>query len=340
MEPAAGLRELVFMSNLAAQETTGDTASSMSVERVAHRLRGSAVYDSVALALVEAPVTPLQVVNDLEEEWEVSGYLLLGLPLTEDRDVLDVEVILDASHQPLPGEELSPEATSVLEELLAEATRFAARHHRCVLQTWLLHSPAEEPGSGPFTEVLRADGYSLGLAEAQGYVEVTPEVVESELRFTEVTDLDFPAALVDDVITLRQLAAADIPHGSLQATDIEWTPQRLLDARSRLIDTQRRSLVVVAHDGEGVVGLTEVLHHAGSEDSVLEQDLTVVVPRARGRGVAADLKRTLLNAIPNTFPAARRVYTSCAVDNAAMIAVNELLRWTIISGSSGWERRL
>lgn len=340
MEPAAGLRELVFMSNLAAQETTGDTASSMSVERVAHRLRGSAVYDSVALALVDAPVTPLQVVNDLEEEWEVSGYLLLGLPLTEDRDVLDVEVILDASHQPLPGEELSPEATSVLEELLAEATRFAARHHRCVLQTWLLHSPAEEPGSGPFAEVLQADGYSLGLAEAQGYVEVTPRVVESELRFTEVTDLDFPAALVDDVVTLRQLAAADIPHGSLQATDIEWTPQRLLDARARVTDTQRRSLVVVAHDGEGVVGLTEVLHHAGSEDSVLEQDLTVVVPRARGRGVAADLKQTLLNAIPNTFPAARRVYTSCAVDNAAMIAVNESLRWTIISGSSGWERRL
>ncbi|WIM69934.1 hypothetical protein [Corynebacterium suedekumii] len=55
-EPAVVLRELVFMANLAAQETTGDTATSLSVERLAHRLRGSAVYDSVALARVDAPM--------------------------------------------------------------------------------------------------------------------------------------------------------------------------------------------------------------------------------------------------------------------------------------------
>ncbi|GAB2513375.1 hypothetical protein CATRI_07735 [Corynebacterium atrinae] len=342
-EPAAGLRELVFMSNLAAQETTGDTASSMSVERVAHRLRGSSVYDSRALALIDAHVASPRtypVVADLENGWEVSGYLVLGLPLTEDRDVVDVEVILDAAFQPLPGASLTLAARAVWDELLEEAALFAARENRSVLQSWLLHSPAEEPGTGPSTEVLADAGYHLGLTELQGYIEVAPLTCESDLSFSVVEDLDVPPELFAAVVALYQLAASSIPHGGLRATDIEWTTQRLIDARARLLDTHRRSLLVLAHDAEGVVGMTAVVHHEGSEDGVLEQDLTVVVPRARGRGVATALKRALLNEIPLRFPGARRVYTSCAVDNAAMIAVNESLGWTVISGSSGWEKRL
>jgi len=343
-EPAVVLRELAFMANLAAQETTGDTATSLSVERLAHRLRGSAVYDSVALARVDAPMnSPLSslgypVVTDPDSE--VAGFLLLGMPLTEDRDVLDVEVILDAGHLPLPGAAFDPEGRAIIDELLAEADTIGARLGRTTLQTWLLHPADEEPGTGEFAAVLRSAGYRLGLTEIQGHLPVIPRPVDHPWEISVIVDLDVPDHLTDDVIGLYQLGSDDMPRGGLQESDITWTRQRLTDAAARLRDTGRRSLIVLAHDDSGPVGLTEVRMHQGSDETVLEQDLTVVATPARGRGVATALKQELLNRAGAVFPAAARVYTSCAVDNHAMIAVNEALGWTRFSGGSGWEKRL
>src|SRR5699024_2149884 len=107
-EPADAVVNLVFLANLAAHETTGDTASSSSVERVQHRLRGSVEYDTLAFAL-EVP------------DEDPAGYLLVSTPLLEDRDVVEAEVILDAGHLPLPGAGFEPEGRAVLSTLFAEA---------------------------------------------------------------------------------------------------------------------------------------------------------------------------------------------------------------------------
>lgn len=338
------LRELAFLANLAAQETTGDTATSLSVERLAHRLRGSAVYDSVALARIDAPVdrphSSLDYPVVTDPDCEVDGFLLLGMPLTEDRTILDVEIILDATHLPLPGATFDPEGRAVIEELLAEADAVGARLGRTTLQTWLLHPADEEPGTGEFADVLRSAGYRLGLTEIQGHLPVTHRPVNHPWELTAIVDLAVPEDVVDDVIELYQLGSDDMPRGGLQDTDITWTRQRLADAAARLTDTGRRSLNVLARDQSGPVGLTEVTMHQGSDETVLEQDLTVVATRARGRGVAKALKQELLNRAREVFPAAGRVYTSCAADNHAMIAVNDALGWTRISGGSGWEKRL
>ena len=123
-EASDDLRGFVFLANLAAQEASGDPAASVSVERVHTRLQGSAESDSLLLALVEdnqidpeaprselgLPLLPSSVPTDLVGEppvHEILGFTHLALPLREERDVIEFEIVLDAEYLPLPGEALS-----------------------------------------------------------------------------------------------------------------------------------------------------------------------------------------------------------------------------------------
>ena len=329
-EPADDVRNLVFLANLAAQETTGDTASSTSVERVHHRLRGSAEYDTVARAL------------ELDPAEDPAGYLLLSTPLLEDVHVVEAEVILDAAYLPLPGEPLSPEAREVLGLLYGEAESFAARSGRSVVQTWLLHPAGEEPGSGEWSDLLRGRGYEPGLSELQGVVSVEVPAPEWEpgVSVEVVRDLAFPAPLVDGVLALYRQASVDVPTGGMDADPVDWTPGRLAAAARRVHDTGREMISVVLSDRLGVIGICEVTRFPGSEPDVAEQGVTVVAPRARGHGHGLNLKKEALRRVPTALPGVRRVYTSNATSNPWMIDINRRLGWRVVSGGSGWQLKL
>lgn len=358
--PVDGLRNLVFLANLSAQETTGDAAVSMSAERLLHRLRGSPSFDSVAFALIDAPFTTSErstlgypVIASTESSPDLGaaedslfpdfhGFLILGLPLREDADVLDVEVILDVDHLPVPGSPLEEEGSDIFGRLLAEAEVVAQQLGRRVLQTWLLHSPEQPPGTGEFAQLLLDAGYHLGLTEVQGYLTVPthPSPVPEGLNFYTIADLDFPTPLVSDVLQLYRLGSTDVPIGNLKSDRVEWTTQRLEEAVQQLKSTHRQKITVVATDISGVVGLTEITRHEGSAEDIAEQDLTVVAPRVRGQGIARALKNEMLTQVSLCWPSIARVYTSCAVENIPMLRVNESLGWQIISGGSGWQKTL
>ncbi|WP_156228340.1 GNAT family N-acetyltransferase [Corynebacterium comes] len=329
-EPADDVRNLVFLANLAAQEVTGDSASSTSVERVQHRLRGSVEYDTLAYAL------------ELDPEEDYAGYLLVSTPLLEDTHVVDAEIILDAAHLPLPGEPLEPEGREVLGLLYAEAEAIAARLGRSVVQTWLLHSAEEAPGSGDWAALLRGRGYELGLSEIQGFVSVgVPEPTwPPSVRVDVVRNLAFPSPLVDGVIALYRQASIDVPTGGLDADPVDWTPGRLSAAAQRVVDTNREMVSVVLSDGEGVIGISEITRFPGSEPEVAEQGITIVAPQARGRGHGLNLKREVLRQAARALPGVRRVYTSNATGNPWMIEINRQLGWRVVSGGSGWQLRL
>ena len=329
-EPADAVVNLVFLANLAAQETTGDTASSTSVERVVHRLRGSAEYDTLAYALETDP----------DEDY--AGYLLVSTPLLEDTHVAEAEVVLDAEYLPLPGEPLSPEARDVLGLLYAEAEAVAARLGRSVVQTWLLHPAEEVPGSGGWAELLRGRGYELGLTEIQGVVPVgvPAPAWEPPLRVDVVRDLAFPAPLIDGVLALYRQASVDVPTGGLDAGAVDWTRERLASAARRVADTNREMVSVVVSDSEGVVGISEITRFPGSEPGVAEQGITLVAGRARGRGLGLNLKREALRRAAAALPGVSRVYTSNATGNPWMIEINRQLGWRVVSGGSGWQLRV
>lgn len=329
-EPADDVLNLVFLANLAAQETTGDTASSTSVERVAHRLRGSVEYDTVAYAL------------ELDPAEDYAGYLLVSTPLLEDTHVVEAEVILDAALLPLPGEPLSPEARKVLGLLYAHAETVTGRLGRSVVQTWLLHPADEAPGSGEWASVLRERGYELGLTEIQGVVPVgvPAPTWQPPLRIDEIRNLDFPAPLIDGVLSLYRLASTDVPTGGLDSDAVDWTRERLAAAADRVRETHREVLSVVLSDAQGVIGISEITRFPGSEPEVAEQGITIIAARARGRGHGLNIKREALRRVASAIPGVRRVYTSNAADNPWMIGINRQLGWNVVSGGSGWQLRL
>jgi len=327
-EPADAVVNLVFLANLAAQETTGDTASSTSVERVQHRLRGSVEYDTLAFALEVPGEDP-------------AGYLLISTPLLEDRDVVEAEVILDAGHLPLPGAGFEPESRAILSTLFAEAEAVAARLGRGVVQTWLLHPADETPGIGGWADVLRERGYSLGLTEIQGVVEVGVGAPDWPAGVTVevVRNLDFPPPLVDGVLALYHRASVDVPTGGLVAEPVDWTRDRLAAAARRVRNTGREMVSVVLSDATGVIGISEITRFPGSEPGIVEQGITVVDVRARGRGHGLRIKQEALRAAAEHL-GAQRVYTSNAADNTWMVDINRRLGWRVVSGGSGWQKRL
>ncbi|MDO5669513.1 MAG: GNAT family protein [Corynebacterium sp.] len=326
-EPADDVINLVFLANLAAQETTGDTASSTSVERVLHRLRGSTEYDTRGFKLVVPGEDP-------------AGYLLLSTPLLEDTAVVDAEIILDAAHLPLPGADFEPEGRAVLERLYEAAESEAARLGRTIVQTWLLH-PADEPvGTGDWADMLRGRGYELGLQEIQGVVGVGPAPTwPAGIRVDLVRDLCFPAPLVEGVLALYYQASLDVPHGGMHAEPVNWTPERLAAAAARVRGTRRQVVSVVLSDTSGVIGISEITRFPGSEPGIAEQGITVIAPSARGHGYGLRLKQAVLRAAAAELGAVR-VYTSNAADNSWMIDINRRLGWRVISGGSGWQKVL
>ena len=327
-EPADAVVNLVFLANLAAQETTGDTASSTSVERVQHRLRGSVEFDTVAFAL--------EVPDD-----DPAGYLLISTPLLEDLAVADAEIILDAAHLPLPGTGFTPEGAAVLDRLYAEAEGVAARLGRSLVQTWLLHPADEEPGTGDWAAVLRARGYELGLTEIQGVVSVDVDAPDwpSGVTATVIRNLAFPPALVDGVLALYHRASVDVPTGGLAAEPVDWTPARLEAAARRVVNTRREMVSVVLTGDTGVIGISEITRFPGSEPGIAEQGITVIAPHARGHGHGLNIKRAALRAAAAHLGAAR-VYTSNAAANTWMVDINRRLGWKVVSGGSGWQKKL
>ncbi|GAB3696695.1 GNAT family N-acetyltransferase [Corynebacterium nasicanis] len=326
-EPADDVVNLVFLANLAAQETTGETASSLSVERVQHRLRGSAEYDTRALALVSPDEDP-------------AGYLLLSTPLLEDMQVLEAEVILDALHLPLPGSGFSPEGRGVLDALYRAAESQAGELGRSLVQTWLLHPADEEPGTGEWADLLRSRGYELGLREIQGVVTgAEPPTWPAGVRVDLVRDLRFPEHLVDGVLALYHQASVDVPHGGMHAEPVAWSPARLSAATERVRTTNRQVISAVLSDSTGPVGISEITRFPGSEPGVAEQGITVIAPSARGRGFGLELKKAVLQAAAAEL-GATRIYTSNAVENSWMLDINRHLGWRIISGGSGWQKSL
>lgn len=358
-EPADDLRTFVFMANLAAQQATSDTAAGVSLERVFSRLRGSSESDSILLALVDGELAgaeastsalghplipssvPSSVPADASPLHDILGFTHLSVPLLEERDIVEFEIVLDVDFLPLPGETLTSPARAVIRTLVDAATATTRTLGRRVMQLWLMHPLAEEPGTGPLAETLRELGFDLALTEVQSVIPVPrsrPASLPRGMRVEVVGDYSVPPHFIDDVLTLLSDASADAPHGRLVTERAVWTPRRLSDVAARVRDRGGRHLLVLLVDADGrAVALTEFMAHAGSAPDVVEQGVTFVAADHRGRGLGLDVKRWGLAAVDEAWPRAGRVYTSNPTDHPAMLRINDKLGREPVSGSSAWQ---
>lgn len=364
-EAADVVRSFVFMANLAAQEVTGETGASVSVARVLQRLAGSTESDSLLLVLAEsvtdangydAPAVsglgyPLLSATlapgqpDPAQELEYLGYLHLSLPQLEDRQLAEFECVLDAAYLPVPGQELEADGQAVYTRLLAETELLAHQLDRNILQLWQTHPAEPEVGATALAALLENHGYARGLVELQGLLPLMeisrhPAPLPAGITLTVCHDRALPESLIDGVLALLHQASQDVPRGTLDTEPQAWNRQRLAAAEARRHDTGLEVLLSILCDREGPVALCELHRHPASEPGTVEQGVTVVLPRARGRGLGFAVKHHACVAAQQRWPLAERIYTSNAESNTAVRAINAALGMRPISQGTAWQKIL
>lgn len=341
------VRSFVFLANLAAQEAAGDTGASVSTNRAVQRLAGSTESDALMLVLADGPAADLgrsgygyplvPATSAPEPELDIHGFLHFSIPLHEDTDTVEVELVLDAAHQPIPGAEPSAQARQVYLRLLTEAARLVAVMGRQVLQLWETHRPA---ATAPFAAELTASGYAAALCETQGVIELRglPTAAPTPgVSVVVLPDRRPPEELLPGVLELLRLASVDVPRGQLRSEPQEWSAQRLAESEAHRRDTGVEVLLAVLIDATGPAALCEIHRHPASEPGTIEQGVTIVHPRVRGRGLGHQVKCQALTAARQCWPGTQRVFTSNALVNLGMLAVNRALGIREISRATAWQ---
>lgn len=349
-EPADQVRTFVFMSNLAAQETSGNRDVSVSVERIITDLAGSTeLVSQLHVATLDDEV-PLRATlpPDVDEPYiEAQGWVKINLPLIDDQHSASLEIVLDAGHQPLPGQELSPEATEVIQTLLTHGEHTAADHpwQRRIFHTAHMH-PSGEVTDCDYCALLAHARYIKAHEEIQQVLELAecPQERQSAevlgLREHQILGTDFPDSLIGGIVELQDIAATDVPHGALTTNPTQWSPRRLAQQSERIRKTGAQLVTAVFSDDEGVVAFSTASLPPGSNPDAAEQGLTIVHPRARGRNLGRAVKLACLDLLQAQHPQVLRVATSNAVDNQAMLAINRALGAREMSRTTLWEKKL
>lgn len=133
-----------------------------------------------------------------------------------------------------------------------------------------------------------------------------------------------PEAIWEEYAAGYTEVSRDVPLEGLEMGDFILTPERMRLHGERL-EAQRKTLhVLAAWDEQGLAGVTELIY-AEHDPEALEQELTAVHRRARGRGLARLLKARLLLEVAELHPQVRFVRTYNASSNDAMWKINDAM---------------
>jgi GNAT superfamily N-acetyltransferase len=145
-----------------------------------------------------------------------------------------------------------------------------------------------------------------------------------------------PAEHIDQVAAVRG-AMADAPRNDGMEPSA-WTPERVLQSEQTMVEHRLAIFSVAArHDATGqFAALTQVCTEADSPDWAFQQ-ITAVRPGHRGHRLGLLTKIAMLELLAKLEPGVRRIQTGNAGANAHMIAINELLGFTIAGVSRDWE---
>ncbi|MDO8106282.1 GNAT family N-acetyltransferase [Isoptericola sp. b441] len=274
----------------------------------------------------------------------VLGKALLTLPSQGN----DHAAVLDVSVHP------AARRRGVGSALLARGEALAAEAGRTTLVAASEHAGEPDPGdplalvaptgSGRIRSdaaaavVARRRGYALAQAERYSTLDlpVDRDLLEALRRdaaaraggaYRLVSWADAaPARWLDAFAELETRMTTDAPVGEVDAREEVWDAARVR-ARERQLAAAGFGYraVAVQHVPDGaLVGLTMV-EYPRDRPEVVEQNDTIVLRAHRGRRLGMLLKATMLADLAVERPAARRVHTWNAEENAPMLAINVAL---------------
>lgn len=326
--PPGTVRAFAFMSNLAAQETSGERDVSVSVERIMDDLVGSMESTSLLLTALD--------------QWEEpAGWTKISFPLIDDPTTASLDVVLDAGFQPLPGQRMEAAAREMLDDLLAHGEQRAAGTpwFRSVFQTAHMHPAGGSARVCDHCQILESRGYELAHEEIQQILPVSLSDYDvGDVQEHPVVGTDLPTELMESIIDLHDIAAADVPHGALSLDLAPWSSERLAEQAIRMARSDTKLVSVFLSNGSGVIAMSSISIPPGAHPRAAEQGLTIVHPLMRGKGLGTQIKLACMTVLHAQFPQVTRVGTSNAVDNQAMLAVNRALGAREVSRTTLWEK--
>lgn len=288
----------------------------------------------------------------------VLGYLLLDLPRQDNTHTGDADVGVRPEHR---GRGIG----TALHDL---ALRIAREQGRTMLTG--ATDQRTEPEAGPGTLVpstgsgrVRADdagvrflvrrGWDLEQVERRSLLPVPLPAGELARHADaaraaagpdyEVVQWDrrCPEELVDQYALLQTRMSTDAPSGGLDLREDVWDAARIRTAEQAFVEREMTYRVSAAlHRPTGVLSAFSVLLSRPDTEEFLYQDDTLVLREHRGRRLGMLVKTANLARLAEVQPAARRIVTWNAEENAHMLAINVALGFRPAGGCGGWQLRL
>lgn len=245
----------------------------------------------------------------------------------------------------------------------------ARAHDRTVLQVWTGYGvePSEDdphamaaptgsgrvPGEDPATRFALARGFRLEQAERHSVLDlpVDPDLLErfraesaakagEDYELISWTDR-VPEEWIEEYCVLLRGMSTDAPTAGLTWEEEDWTPERVRDMEASVADQATHSLVIAAlHRPTGELAGYTALDYEDDKPAVVYQDNTIVRKAHRGRRLGMLLKAANLQRLAQERPAAERVHTWNAEENAYMLGINVALGFQPTGGGAAWELKL
>jgi GNAT superfamily N-acetyltransferase len=151
----------------------------------------------------------------------------------------------------------------------------------------------------------------------------------------------WPDEWIEDRCELGRRMSIDVPHDGQELDEETWDESRVRQIEAVLAAQNRGKVITAArHDESGrLAGFTEVAVPLGAPESVWQHD-TLVMREHRGHHLGFAMKVANTEALVAAHPAAGRISTWNAVENAHMIAVNEAMGFELTATSVYWLKKL
>ncbi|NUU19181.1 GNAT family N-acetyltransferase [Cellulomonas humilata] len=152
---------------------------------------------------------------------------------------------------------------------------------------------------------------------------------------------EYAAEWLDQLAVLKTRMSTDAPSAGLDLTEDPWDADRVVanaaDMRSR---GQGFLVAVVEHVPTRTLAAFSMVEYPLDKPAVVFQGDTLVLREHRGNGLGMLAKIAVLDALPGVRPAAERIHTWNAQENAHMLAINVALGFRQASVDAEWQRAL
>jgi GNAT superfamily N-acetyltransferase len=146
-----------------------------------------------------------------------------------------------------------------------------------------------------------------------------------------------PEQYVAAYLSLKEAMLAEAPLGDVEREPERWTEQRLRESEAEIRAMGRVLHVVgaVAPGGQ-MVAHNEVSRGNGKHARLWNWD-TLVLPGHRGHRLGLAVKVRNVQRVQSLHPDARELHTFNAVQNAPMVAINDLLGFRPVEQTGEWQ---